>query len=103
MNKRLHTHVTGLATYYLHETKSQTMCLTIIITCMCLIVTCAKQPFLWYIQTYSFFKQVEQFWSYYCHMEHPSNLPPHCDIHLFKLGIKPMWEVMLSAVVCMFV
>ncbi|XP_003383247.1 PREDICTED: eukaryotic translation initiation factor 4E type 2-like [Amphimedon queenslandica] len=38
------------------------------------------------------FSSVEQFWSYYCHIAHPSDLPPHCDIHVFKMGIKPMWE-----------
>ena len=36
--------------------------------------------------------QVEQFWAYYCHLARPCELPSHCDIHLFKLGIKPMWE-----------
>ena len=38
------------------------------------------------------FSTVEQFWSCYCHMVRPSDLPPHCDVHLFKLGIKPTWE-----------
>ena len=37
--------------------------------------------------------QVEQFWAHYCHLAKPRELPSHCDIHLFKLGIKPMWEV----------
>jgi translation initiation factor 4E len=25
-------------------------------------------------------------------MAHPCDIPPHCDIHVFKMGIKPMWE-----------
>lgn len=37
--------------------------------------------------------KVEQFWAHYCHLARPCELPSHCDIHLFKLGIKPMWEV----------
>lgn len=39
------------------------------------------------------FSSVEQFWSHYCHLARPSELPPHSDIHIFKMGIKPMWEV----------
>lgn len=38
------------------------------------------------------FSSVEQFWAHYCHLTKPSDLPSHCDIHLFKMGIKPMWE-----------
>ena len=37
--------------------------------------------------------EVEQFWAHYCYLARPCELPPHCDIHLFKKGIKPMWEV----------
>lgn len=37
--------------------------------------------------------QVEQFWAHYCYLARPCELPSHCDIHLFKKGIKPMWEV----------
>lgn len=38
------------------------------------------------------FSSVEQFWGHYCHLAKPCELPSHCDIHLFKHGIKPMWE-----------
>jgi translation initiation factor 4E len=38
------------------------------------------------------FASVEQFWSYYCHMKRPNDLACPCDIHLFKCGIKPIWE-----------
>ena len=39
------------------------------------------------------FSTVEQFWSYYCYMKRPGDLPSPCDIHLFKVGIAPIWEV----------
>ena len=35
---------------------------------------------------------VEQFWEYYSHMARPSELSGHWDYHLFKSGIRPMWE-----------
>lgn len=35
---------------------------------------------------------VEQFWSLYCHLVRPSTLKPYRELHLFKSGIKPMWE-----------
>lgn len=38
------------------------------------------------------FASVEQFWTYYSHMMRPSDLTGHCDYHLFKEGIRPMWE-----------
>ena len=44
--------------------------------------------------------QVEQFWAGYCHMTPPSQLPHYSTIHLFKMGIKPMWEVCVSVCVC---
>lgn len=28
----------------------------------------------------------------YCHLARPSELPPTTDLHLFKSGIRPMWE-----------
>lgn len=37
--------------------------------------------------------QVEQFWRFYSHMIRPGDLTGHSDFHLFKEGIKPMWEV----------
>ena len=41
------------------------------------------------------FASAEQFWSYYCHLVRPCELSGHSDFHLFKDGIKPMWEVVL--------
>lgn len=37
--------------------------------------------------------KVEQFWRFYSHMIRPGDLTGHSDFHLFKEGIKPMWEV----------
>ena len=34
----------------------------------------------------------EKFWSYYAHMIRPHDLLGHADIHLFKDGIRPLWE-----------
>ena len=42
------------------------------------------------------FASVEQFWSYYCHLVRPCELSGHSDFHLFKDGIKPMWEVIIN-------
>lgn len=38
------------------------------------------------------FGSCEQFWSLYSHLVKPGELPNHSDFHLFKMGIKPMWE-----------
>ncbi|KPI99459.1 Eukaryotic translation initiation factor 4E type 2 [Papilio xuthus] len=35
---------------------------------------------------------VEQWWGLYSHLSRPDELPPLSNLHLFKLGIKPMWE-----------
>lgn len=43
------------------------------------------------------FSTVEQFWSYYCYMKRPGDLASPCDIHLFKVGIAPIWEVCRSS------
>jgi len=40
----------------------------------------------------SLFASVEQFWTYYSHMVRPCDLAGHSDYHLFKDGIRPMWE-----------
>ncbi|XP_050418250.1 eukaryotic translation initiation factor 4E type 2 isoform X2 [Patella vulgata] len=48
-----------------------------------------------YDQTLKFvgsFSSVEQFWSYYTHLSRPSELSGHSDYHIFKEGIRPMWE-----------
>ena len=37
--------------------------------------------------------QVEGFWVCYCHLARPSSLPSPTDLHLFKQGIRPLWEV----------
>uniref|UniRef100_A0A8C2KCU9 Eukaryotic translation initiation factor 4E type 2-like n=3 Tax=Cyprinus carpio TaxID=7962 RepID=A0A8C2KCU9_CYPCA len=37
-------------------------------------------------------RKVEQFWRFYSHMIRPDDLTGHSDFHLFKEGIKPMWE-----------
>lgn len=29
----------------------------------------------------------------YCHLARPSSLPSPTDLHLFKEGIRPLWEV----------
>jgi len=44
------------------------------------------------IRYVSSFASVEQFWHIYSHMVRPNDLVGHCDIHLFKESIKPMWE-----------
>ena len=38
------------------------------------------------------FKSVEEFWTYYNHLIRPNDLPNTSDYHLFKEGIKPVWE-----------
>lgn len=38
------------------------------------------------------FGSVEQFWALYGHLIRPSELPNYSEYHLFKIGIKPMWE-----------
>ncbi|KAK4343813.1 hypothetical protein RND71_036907 [Anisodus tanguticus] len=38
------------------------------------------------------FSNVEGFWVSYCHLARPSTLPSPTDLHLFKDGIRPLWE-----------
>jgi len=38
------------------------------------------------------FGSCEQFWALYSHLVKPGDLSSYSDLHLFKLGIKPMWE-----------
>jgi len=38
------------------------------------------------------FGTVEQFWRLYAFLVRPGELSSHSDYHLFKSGIKPMWE-----------
>ena len=35
---------------------------------------------------------VETFWTIYSHLKHPSQLPTVSDYHIFKEGIRPVWE-----------
>lgn len=35
---------------------------------------------------------VEQWWGLYCRLVRPSSLKPYRELHLFKSGIKAMWE-----------
>ncbi|KAI1135100.1 translation initiation factor eIF4e [Hypoxylon sp. FL0543] len=37
-------------------------------------------------------KTVEEFWLAYSHLKRPSSLPTVSDYHLFKKGIRPIWE-----------
>jgi hypothetical protein len=37
--------------------------------------------------------QVEGSWGSYCHLSRASTLPNPTDLHLFKEGIHPLWEV----------
>lgn len=39
------------------------------------------------------FATVEQFWSVQSYLLRPNELSGHSDLHLFKDGIKPLWEV----------
>jgi len=38
------------------------------------------------------FDTVQSFWNVYAHLVRPNDLTGHCDLHVFKSGIKPMWE-----------
>ncbi|KAI5634238.1 eukaryotic initiation factor 4E domain-containing protein [Phthorimaea operculella] len=46
----------------------------------------------WSVRVVGLVATVEQWWGLYSHLARPSELPPLSDLHLFKLGIKPMWE-----------
>ncbi|KAF3926693.1 hypothetical protein ABW21_db0203515 [Orbilia brochopaga] len=38
------------------------------------------------------FSTVEEFWTVYAHLRKPGNLPHVSDYHIFKQGIRPVWE-----------
>ncbi|KAF6216860.1 hypothetical protein GE061_001210 [Apolygus lucorum] len=38
------------------------------------------------------FTTIEDFWSYFNHLQPPSLMKPGCDLCLFKEGIRPAWE-----------
>ncbi|KAL8741225.1 MAG: hypothetical protein Q9190_006143 [Brigantiaea leucoxantha] len=40
----------------------------------------------------AFFSTVESFWILYTHLKRPSSLPSVSDYHVFKKGIRPVWE-----------
>lgn len=56
-------------------------------------------PFLQYVvqlitsAQIKFCLKVQDFWDFYVHLVRPNDLPNTSDYHLFKDGIKPMWEV----------
>jgi translation initiation factor 4E len=44
------------------------------------------------LQTVAIFSTVEDFWSTYNHIKRPSDLEFGSNYHMFKQGVKPMWE-----------
>lgn len=50
------------------------------------------QPYDQNLKSVSAFNTVEKFWALYGHIIRPSEMSVHSDFHLFKQGIKPMWE-----------
>ncbi|KAG8529771.1 uncharacterized protein KY384_005252 [Bacidia gigantensis] len=38
------------------------------------------------------FSSVEAFWTAYSHLKRPSSLPSVSDYHIFKKGVRPVWE-----------
>jgi len=38
------------------------------------------------------FSTVETFWTLYTHLKHPSALPVVSDYHIFRKGVRPVWE-----------
>jgi translation initiation factor 4E len=45
-----------------------------------------------HVQPIATFRTVEQFWRVYGHLRRPSDVKDKVDFHLFKDGIKPVWE-----------
>ena len=45
------------------------------------------------LQLIGSFSTCEQFWKLFSHLVRPGDLNSHSDFHLFKKGIKPLWEV----------
>ena len=44
------------------------------------------------MQPVASFNSVEQFWNAYRHIKRPSDVNEKADFHMFKEGIKPVWE-----------
>lgn len=40
----------------------------------------------------AYFASVEAFWTVYTHLKRPSTLPSVSDYHIFRKGIRPVWE-----------
>lgn len=38
------------------------------------------------------FSSIEDFWAVYSHLRRPDQLPNISDYHLFKQGVRPVWE-----------
>ncbi|KAI6205286.1 hypothetical protein M3Y94_00775100 [Aphelenchoides besseyi] len=45
-----------------------------------------------YVQPVASFSSVEQFWNTYRFIKRPSDINEKVDFHMFKKGIKPVWE-----------
>uniref|UniRef100_A0A0R3QSC2 eIF-4F 25 kDa subunit n=1 Tax=Brugia timori TaxID=42155 RepID=A0A0R3QSC2_9BILA len=45
-----------------------------------------------YVQPVASFNSVEQFWNTYCFLKRPADINEKVDFHMFKEGIKPVWE-----------
>uniref|UniRef100_A0A915D1M6 eIF-4F 25 kDa subunit n=1 Tax=Ditylenchus dipsaci TaxID=166011 RepID=A0A915D1M6_9BILA len=45
-----------------------------------------------FVQPVAAFSSVEQFWNTYRHIKRPSDVSEKVDFHMFKQGIKPVWE-----------
>lgn len=51
-----------------------------------------SQPYDQNLKMIGTFNTVERFWALYSHLVRPSEIAGQSDFHLFKHGIKPMWE-----------
>lgn len=54
--------------------------------------TLNAQPYDQNLKVIGAFNTVEKFWAIYGHVIRPSEMAVHSDFHLFKYGIKPLWE-----------
>ncbi len=43
------------------------------------------------------FSDSDEFWTIYSHLRRPNVLPVNSDIHLFREGVKPVWEDPVNA------
>lgn len=53
--------------------------------------------FFWLLTSLPNYFQVEDFWILYDHTMRPSEVSYPCDYHLFRKGVKPMWEVWVKS------